>query len=101
VPTVDKAISAAFLRQSGELDAKTLHLVIWDNSSLHPRNGEALVPANVRVPGLPPCSPELNPVEGLGERIKDAISGPRCARWRTPSSTNSPPSARAARPSPA
>ncbi|MDR0352211.1 MAG: transposase [Opitutaceae bacterium] len=104
VPTVDKAISAAFLRQIGELDAKTLHLVIWDNAGLHPRNGEALVPANVRLPGLPPCSPELNPSKAWASasRTPSATdSGPRCARWRTPSSTNSPPSARTARPSPA
>jgi hypothetical protein len=45
VPTVDKAISAAFLRQIGELDAKTLHVVICDNAGLHPRK-HRVVPRN-------------------------------------------------------
>ena len=83
VPTVDKAISAVFLRQISALDPGALHLVIWDNAGFHPRDGEASVPANVRLLGLPPYSPELNPVEGLGDRIKDAVSNKLWATLRS------------------
>jgi transposase len=41
------------------------------------------VPSNVRLLGLPPYSPELNPVEGLGERIKDAVSNKLWTSLRT------------------
>ncbi|MDR0352477.1 MAG: transposase [Opitutaceae bacterium] len=104
VPTADKDNSVVFLRQISELDPDALHLVIWDKTGFHPRDGEASVPANVRLPGLPPYSPELNPVEGLSERIKDAVSNqlwPPSTRWRTPSLMKSPPSAKAVRLSPA
>ena len=73
VSTVDKDISAVFLRQISDLDPGALHLVIWDHAGFHPRDGETSVPANVRLLGLPPYSPELNPVEGLGARIKHAV----------------------------
>jgi transposase len=83
VPTVDKDISAAFLRQISEVEPGALHLVIWDNAGFHPRDGESSVPANVRLLGLPPYSPELNPVEGLGDRIKDAVSNKLWTTLRT------------------
>lgn len=79
-PTVRKDISGMFLRQIGETDPEALHIVIWDQAGFHRREGEKHVPGNVRVLPLPPYSPELNPVEGLGDRIKDAV----CNRlWET------------------
>jgi transposase len=73
MPTVNKGISAEFLRQLSAGDPGTLHIVIWDGAGFHQRDGEAGVPANVRLLALPPYSPELNPVEGVGDSVKDAV----------------------------
>jgi len=73
VPAVDKDVSALFLRQIAESDPTACHVVIWDQAGFHPRPGEAGVPANVRLVPLPPYSPELNPVEKLGDIWKDQI----------------------------
>ena len=74
MPTVRKDLSNVFLKQISEVEPEALHIVIWDGAGFHARDGEAGVPANVRLIRLPPYSPELNPVEGLGDRIKDAVS---------------------------
>jgi len=47
--------------------------VIQDRAGFHLQAGDARLPANVRVVPLPPYSPELNPVEKLGDWVKDAI----------------------------
>jgi transposase len=73
VPAVDKDVSAIFLRQIGESDPAARHVVIWDQAGFHPAPGEAGVPANVRLLPLPAYSPELNPVEKLGDIWKDHI----------------------------
>jgi transposase len=73
VPAVDKDVSALFLRQIAETDAQARHIIIWDQAGFHPRDGEASVPANVRLLALPAYSPELNPVERLGDIVKDSI----------------------------
>jgi len=73
VPGVSKAISNLFLKQLSDLEPEALHIVIWDGAGFHARDGEPGVPANVRLLSLPAYSPELNPVEGLGDRIKDAV----------------------------
>jgi hypothetical protein len=73
MPSVDKQISAIFLEQLSATDPQALHIVIWDGAGFHQRDGEAGVPANVRLVQLPPYSPELNPVEGVGDSIKDAV----------------------------
>jgi len=73
VPAVDKDISALFLRQISESDPAARHVVIWDQAGFHPQADEPGVPANVRLVPLPPYSPELNPVEKLGDIWKDHI----------------------------
>lgn len=73
VPAVDKDISALFLRQIAQTDPHARHIVIWDQAGFHPRDGEASVPANLRLLALPAYSPELNPVERLGDIVKDSI----------------------------
>jgi hypothetical protein len=73
VPTVRKDISNRFLQQLSEVEPQALPTVIWDGAGFHAKDGEPGVPANVRLPPFPAHSPELNPVEGLGERIKDAV----------------------------
>jgi transposase len=73
VPAVDKEVSAIFLRQISASDPTARHVVIWDQAGFHPQPDEAVVPGNVRLVPLPPYSPELNPVEKLGDIWKDHI----------------------------
>jgi len=73
VPAVDLEVSRMFLRQIGESDPDSIHVVIWDNAGFHPAPGDAGLPDNVRLLPLPPYSPELNPTERLGDMVKDRI----------------------------
>ena len=72
-PRVGKDVSQTFLEQISQVDPEALHVVIWDQAGFHPRDGEAHVPSNVKLVSLPAYSPELNPVEQLGDMVKDAI----------------------------
>ncbi len=74
VPHVDKDVSKLFLKQIAQSDPQSTHIVIWDGAGFHPADGEEGVPEKVRLLKLPPYSPELNPVEHLGDMIKDALS---------------------------
>lgn len=49
------------------------HIIIQDQTGFHLQAANPRRPANVRLVPLPPYSPELNPVEKLGDRVKDAI----------------------------
>ena len=71
--TVDKVMSIEFLRQISASDPNSTHIVIWDGAGFHPLQGDEEVPSNVKLLRLPPYSPELNPVENLGSRVKDKI----------------------------
>jgi len=71
--SVNLETSGKFLEQIAQSDPQAQHVVIWDQAGFHPRPGHALVPAGVYVLGLPPYSPELNPVEKIGAFIKDAV----------------------------
>lgn len=73
VPRVGKDVSNIFLQQISAVDPDALHLVLWDQAGFHPRDGEEGLPSNVRLLSLPAYSPELNPVEKLGDLVKDAI----------------------------
>ena len=73
-PRVGKDVSNLFLDQIGQSDPEALHLVVWDQAGFHPKDGEMGVPSNVRLLPLPAYSPELNPVEALGDLVKDAIA---------------------------
>lgn len=72
-PAIDLDIHALFLKQIGQSDPKALHVVIQDQAGFHLRHADPRLPANVRLVPLPPYSPELNPVEKLGDLVKDAI----------------------------
>ncbi len=73
-PRVGKDVSNIFLRQIAQNDPRALHVVIWDQAGFHPKDGEEGVPENVRLLPLPAYSPELNPVEKLGDMVKDGIA---------------------------
>jgi hypothetical protein len=84
-PAIDQDIQAVFLRQIGESDPAARHLIIQDQAGFHRRGDDPRLPANVRLVPLPPYSPELNPVERLGDLVKDAICNrlfKERARWR-------------------
>jgi hypothetical protein len=61
---VDLEHSELFLRQLGRREPGAPHVVIWDGAGFHPQAGAA---------GLPAYSPELNPIEGLWDQLKDHL----------------------------
>ena len=72
-PTVDLEFSALFLKQVGAREPSATHVVIWDGAGFHPQDGAAGLPDNVRLLPFPPYSPELNPIEGLWDQLKDHL----------------------------
>ena len=55
-------------------------MVIWDQAGFHPQPKRHAVPARIHLLPLPPYSPELNPVEVIGDVIKDRIAN---TLWQT------------------
>jgi transposase len=76
MPSVNLDFSGGFLEQIAASDPAAEHVVIWDQAGFHPRP-EAAVPARIHLLPLPPYSPELNPVEGLWDQLRDALGN----RW--------------------
>lgn len=72
-PCIDQDVHALFLQQLGAIEPDALHVVIQDQAGFHLPAGDVRVPKNVRLLPLPPYSPELNPVEKLGDLVKDRI----------------------------
>lgn len=72
-PAIDQDIHALFLTQIAQSDPAALHVIIQDRAGFHLRNDDPRLPGNLRVIPLPAYSPELNPVEKLGDLVKDAI----------------------------
>jgi hypothetical protein len=72
LPCVSQEASACFLEQIAASDRESLHVIIQDQAGFHLKDGDARLPDNVRILPLPPYSPELNPVERIGDLIKDA-----------------------------
>ena len=71
--TMDQAHSVEFYRQISRGDPAAMHVLIQDGAGFHLRDGDPGLPDNVRVVTLPAYSPELNPVEGLWDQIKDGL----------------------------
>jgi transposase len=73
LPRVGLDLSRLFLEQIAASDPKAEHIVIQDQAGfhLHPRHHR--LPDRVHLVSLPPYSPELNPVEAMGDLIKDRI----------------------------
>jgi transposase len=72
-PTVNLEHSQRFLEQLGAREPGATHVVIWDGAGFHPQDGAAGLPNNVRLLALPSYSPELNPIEGLWDQLKDHL----------------------------
>lgn len=74
LPGVSLELSRLFLERLAARDPEAEHVVIWDQAGFHPQAGRHELPARVQVLPLPPYSPELNPVEVIGDVIKDRIA---------------------------
>ena len=74
MPSVQTEWSLAFLEQIAQSDPASTHVVLWDGAGFHPEDGAEGVPANVRLIRLPPYSPELNPAEKAGARLRRALA---------------------------
>ena len=71
--TVDPAHELKFYQQVGRSDPAAVHVLIHDGAGFHLRDGDPRLPDNVRIVTLPAYSPELNPVEGLWDQVKDVL----------------------------
>ena len=69
-PAIDRDIPAGFLPQIAASDPQALHVVIQDRAGFHLPSNDPRLPKNLRLPPLPPYSPELNPVERFGGLLK-------------------------------
>lgn len=72
-PCIDQDVHALFLQQIGATDPAAVHVIIQDQAGFHLRSDDPRVPKNIRLLPLPPYSPELNPVEKLGDLVKDRV----------------------------
>ena len=63
---------AAFAAHADPEGKKVLMLVV-DNAGWHTA-GRLVVPANVRLHFLPPCTPELQPVEPFWALVREAVA---------------------------
>jgi transposase len=74
LPGVSLEMSRVFLERLAARDSQAEHVVIWDRAGFHPQSGLHELPDGIHVLALPPYSPELNPVEVIGDVIKDRIA---------------------------
>lgn len=73
LPGVSLVLSQLFLERLAARDPDAEHVVIWNQAGFHPQPGLHQLPERIHVLPLPPYSPELNPVEVIGDIIKDRI----------------------------
>lgn len=70
LPSMQTACFQAFLDELGARFPKELVVMVCDGAGSHGA-GELKVPENVRLIGLPPYSPELNPVEQIWALLRE------------------------------
>jgi hypothetical protein len=73
LPRVDLEMSRMFLEHVAACDPQAEHVVIQDQAGFYLNPELHELPPRVQVIPLPPYSPELNPVEAIGDVIKDRI----------------------------
>lgn len=73
-PSVSLDWSRAFLLQIAASDPSSEHVIIWDQAGFHQTDKTENLPERIFILPLPPYSPELNPVEKIGDFIKDRIA---------------------------
>lgn len=74
VPGVSLDWDEGYLRDLAATDAKAIHVLIRDQAGFHLRDGDARLPAQVRIIDLPAYTPELNPCEQFWDIVKDHIA---------------------------
>lgn len=74
LPDVNLDRSRLFLERLAARDPAAEHVVIWDRAGFHLNPEIHTVPERIHLIALPPYSPELNPVEVIGDLIKDRIA---------------------------
>jgi len=80
LPSVSLELSRLFLERLAARDPEAEHVVIWDQAGFHPQPHLHDIPSQIHLLPLPPYSPELNPVEIMGDLIKDRIAN---TLWHT------------------
>ena len=80
LPEVSLTMSRIFLERLAARDPQAEHVVIWDQAGFHLKADLHAVPERVHLMELPAYSPELNPVEAIGDVIKDRIGN---VLWET------------------
>jgi transposase len=80
LPGVSLDLSRLFLERLAARDPQAEHIVIWDQAGFHPQPGLHELPERIHLLPLPPYRPELNPVEVIGDVIKDRIAN---TLWHT------------------
>ena len=80
LPGVSLELSRLFLERLAARVPQAEPVVIWDRAGFHPQPELHDVPAHIHLLPLPPYSPELNPVEVIGDVIKDRIAN---TLWHT------------------
>jgi transposase len=80
LPGVSLELSRWFLERLAARDPQAEHVVIWDQAGFHPQSHLHALPAHIHLVPLPAYSPELNPVEVIGDLIKDRIAN---TLWQT------------------
>jgi transposase len=77
LPLVNLELSRGFVEQIAQSDRLAEHVVIWDQAWFHQRPRDPSLPARIHLLALPSYSPELNPVEGLWDQVKDCTCNRR------------------------
>lgn len=80
LPRVDLGLDRFFLEHLAARDPAAEHVVIRDQAGFHLNPQLHKIPARIHLLALPPYSPELNPVEAIGDVIKDRIAN---TLWET------------------
>lgn len=76
MPTVDAEIMSIFLDHTAQIFPGDYCLMFLDGAGWH-RAHQLRIPKNIRLLPFPPYSPELNPVEGLWEHLRENYFGNR------------------------
>lgn len=73
MPGLETSTFQVFLNEFAKLDQTSFHLLLVDNATAH-TSEKLKIPENVGFLFLPPCSPELNPIERYWRELKDWLS---------------------------
>ena len=71
LPGVSLEWDRSYLEDLAAGDPEAIHVLLRDQAGFHLRDGDARLPARVRIVDLPPYSPELNPCEQMWDIVKD------------------------------